>query len=347
MFSLSSELSSEKGPVGSLVVQEECSGWEGVISPLIISEGNEGVELYNVIGSGAHGVVWRAKSAKYEVDVVVKELRQCFDPDIVSEELSKKVQITRECMNREAAVLMSLNALVEKLRGKINNEILLTVFPELYAVVMDTNNDCQKIVMEYVEGDTLNKLVNDRYRFSVAESVYIAKYLAFAAHYMHEMGYVYRDWKFDNIIYDQGSSRVVLLDYGLVHHKVLSPKNCFGGNLSTIAPESWPAKGSDIDAYENNAGVASDLYGIACVFYRLLMNHHPYDNVPGFISDFKSSRDAHREKPPIPIVYRNRRNNKIPSFLSELVMELLKKDPVERLARIPSAKHLFGLLSKI
>lgn len=69
------------------------------------------------------------------------------------------------------------------------------------------------IVMEYVKGESLRKLLNHR-RFTIQESYSLANLLGTLLHILHSNGYVYCDLKPENILYDEQTAVFRLIDFG-------------------------------------------------------------------------------------------------------------------------------------
>jgi len=71
------------------------------------------------------------------------------------------------------------------------------------------------MVMEYISGGTLGYAASHGFRFNDMEMAYIAREILQALDYIHSRDYIHRDLKPDNLMYDQNSGRIKLIDFGL------------------------------------------------------------------------------------------------------------------------------------
>jgi serine/threonine-protein kinase len=143
-------------------------------------------EVTSPLGEGGMGVVFRALDTKLHRAVALKLLPDHFadDPD----------RLLR--FQREAQVLASLN------------------HPNIAQIYgLEESNDARCIVMELVEGETLQERLK-RGAIPVAEALRIAKQVTEALEAAHERGVIHRDLKPGNIkLTSDGTVKV--LDFGL------------------------------------------------------------------------------------------------------------------------------------
>ena len=66
--------------------------------------------------------------------------------------------------------------------------------------------------MEYVEGKTLNGLLKKQ--LSEHQVKHLFKQLVEAVGYLHSRNVSHRDLKLDNIMVEDGSNRIVIIDFG-------------------------------------------------------------------------------------------------------------------------------------
>lgn len=285
------------------------------------------------LANGSQGVVCSADFNGQRV--AVKEMKK-------SPELPLgKIELRQARFDAEAVALLRIQGLIRDIKEQACDTLPIDVFPDLKAILLDTNHRCSAIVMELLESKSLKQLVADEYDFSLRDILDLGKSLASAAHYLANLGYVYRDWSFRNIHFDPKNRRTVLVDYGLVYHSNLVDKNSFGGSPSSLAPECWPSNEviSGKTEYVSKFSEASDLYGIACLLYRLIEGRLPY-SLPSL--KFLFARDAHQKQCVLPM-----RNFFMPDVLINIVLDLLQKDPDMRVNYIENAKCLFEILEGI
>src|SRR5437764_4926370 len=147
------------------------------------------------------------------------------------------------------------------------------------------------LVMEYVEGNTLDVELKKRGRFSPAEAVAVLTPVMSVLNAAHAMGVVHRDLKPENIMIGKpstgGEPVVKLLDLGIAKLREVAGAEKTGTTALTSAghvlgtpydmsPEQWgelPRDGnSDIDG-------RADIYSLGIVFYELIAGARPFKGV--------------------------------------------------------------------
>jgi serine/threonine protein kinase len=143
------------------------------------------------------------------------------------------------------------------------------------------------MVMEYVEGHTLDHELKQRGRFTPAEALEILTPIMSVLETAHSMGVVHRDLKPENIMIgkatENGAPVVKLLDLGIAKMREIAGDN--GGNTALtmagqvlgtpyyMSPEQWgeiPRDGnSEIDG-------RADIYSLGLVFYELISGRRPF-----------------------------------------------------------------------
>jgi len=137
------------------------------------------------------------------------------------------------------------------------------------------------MVMEYVEGHTLDVAIKTRGRFSAAEALEVLSPIMSVLDTAHSMGVVHRDLKPENIMIGKatdGPPVIKLLDLGIAKMREIAGDN--GGNTALtmagqvlgtpyyMSPEQWgeiPRDGSsEIDG-------RADVYSLALVFYEMVL----------------------------------------------------------------------------
>ncbi|MFC1849650.1 protein kinase [candidate division CSSED10-310 bacterium] len=137
--------------------------------------------------------------------------------------------------------------------------------------------------------------------------------------FLHGAGLVHRDLKPDNIIITQDGIPV-LVDFGIMlqvsgkeSREILSVEHGMVGTVHYMAPEQ--IRGEFVDA-------RADLYSLGCILYELLTGKPPFAR-----RDIKASLEGHLYLTPHPV---SRVRSDIPSRIDELVLNLLAKDPRDR-----------------
>jgi serine/threonine protein kinase/WD40 repeat protein len=183
------------------------------------------------------------------------------------------------------------------------------------------------IVMEYVEGQSLKRLIQEAGPLPVPRVCAIIKQVAAALEAAHQLGMVHRDIKPDNIVLlaTPTGEQPKVLDFGIAKLKEarlgdtnLTATGVVMGTPQYMSPEQALGKrGDDLDG-------RSDLYSLGCVMYEMLTGVLPFaaDTTLGLLQ-------AHAFQPPRPIA-EVRPDLQIPESISGLVMCCLAKNRDDR-----------------
>ncbi len=133
--------------------------------------------------------------------------------------------------------------------------------------------------MEFVDGRTIETLIQDRGPLPVEEAVQVAITLCRALQAVHEAGLLHRDLNTHNVM-REASGRIVLMDFHAGLERQLSRTELIGTPLY-LAPE--------VLLSEQPASVQSDVYSAAVIAFRLLTAAFPVD-----ADSLETLRDRHR-----------------------------------------------------
>ena len=130
--------------------------------------------------------------------------------------------------------------------------------------------DKQCIVMEYVEGESLDTLLHRKGKFSNEETENILRQIVDALSYLHKKDIMHRDIKPQNFKV-QPDGTVKMLDFGIAKHKY-SPKltqvGFVVGTMEYLAPEQ----------FQQQEGMKSDIWALAVMTYELLTGYMPFES---------------------------------------------------------------------
>lgn len=173
------------------------------------------------------------------------------------------------------------------------------------------------LVMEYVQGPTLQEILSTERVLDVARSLNLAVQTAQALGYAHQAGLVHRDVKPGNILVT-ANDKVKVTDFGIARslaQATVTEPGVVMGTTHYLAPEVINGQ---------PATPASDVYAMGVVLYRMLTGRLPFQAETSMAIMLK-----HLQEPPTPP---RSLNPLIPAALERIVLVCLSKDPLTRYA---------------
>lgn len=253
-------------------------------------------QLLRMIGHGGMGMVFKAYHPRLQRYVAIKLL-----PGL---HLSDQTAIIR--LQRETAAA-----------GRVEHENIV------YAFDAGEQDGIDYLVMEFVEGVDLARLVAACEPLAVADACEIVRQAALGLAHVEACGLVHRDIKPSNLMLSR-EGIVKILDLGLarlregpIDEAEATHSGFLLGTADYIAPEQ-------IDT-PRLADVRSDLYSLGCAMFKLLAGRAPFSDEKH--SSVNQRIDAHRHEPPPSI--RTLRPD-VPEALEALLLRMLAKDPAKR-----------------
>ena len=172
------------------------------------------------------------------------------------------------------------------------------------------------MLMEFVEGVTLEQRLRDGGPLAAPEAVYYISQALSALDYAHANGVIHRDIKPANMIVTPGGV-LKLMDFGIAKgaadHKLTQTGTTLG-SLYYMSPEQ-------IQGAANLDGRA-DLYSVGVSLYELVTGRRPFDGDSQF-----AIMAAHLEKTPVPPIAVDPR---LPQALNDVILLSVAKDPNAR-----------------
>jgi eukaryotic-like serine/threonine-protein kinase len=172
------------------------------------------------------------------------------------------------------------------------------------------------LVMEFVDGMTLDRFVSNKSLLPVETVVDIMRQSAEALRYLAGEGVIHRDIKPGNIILRK-DGRVKIADFGcalLDDYPAASLR--VAGSLPYMAPEQIDGK---------PIGHLSDMYSLGAVFYHLLTGRHPFE-----LDDDQNAHSYARKilgMRPTPVM---ECRQDVPPGIARVVERMLQKKPEDR-----------------
>jgi serine/threonine protein kinase len=186
--------------------------------------------LVERVGSGPSGTVWRARDEQNDRYVAVKEPRVTGNP----EDEERRRAMRRLPHEARAAAQVDHPAAVA-----------------IHDVLVD--DELPWIVMELVEGESLEAALAERGALADADAARIGLAVLGALHAAHRVGIVHRDLKPSNVLLGAGGERVVVTDFGI---GASGRGNAQEAAVGFVAPECGSGRG---------AGPASDLWSLGAL----------------------------------------------------------------------------------
>lgn len=252
-------------------------------------------DLIRCIGRGGMGVVFEAFDRELQRPVAVKMM----SPALLSDPTNSQ-RLLREA--RAAAT--------------INCPLVVAI----YAV--SKTKDLPYLVMELVDGDSLQQRLTDSKTLDVDFAIEIAAQVTEALVAAHAKDVVHRDIKPANILLQRETDSVKLTDFGLAYTTSENPLTQTGKLIGTpeyLAPEQ--IDGGDVDR-------RSDLFSLGSVIYQMCAGHPPF-NGQSLVATLREVTSTQ----PRPL---RQANPKVPPWLSELVKQLHAKRPEDRIQNAES-----------
>jgi len=173
------------------------------------------------------------------------------------------------------------------------------------------------IVMDYLPGGNLAACV-EQGTLPLKEVVRILSEVASALDYAHRRGFVHRDVKPSNVLFDE-DGQAVLTDFGLV--KALTDESSLTSTGQMLGTPTYMAPEQLNVELKDQVGPATDVYALGVVTYQMLTGRVPFEGTTAQVIG------AHLyEPPPSP----SELNPALPPQLEEPLLKALAKSPAER-----------------
>ncbi|MGA7934027.1 MAG: protein kinase [Kovacikia sp.] len=129
------------------------------------------------------------------------------------------------------------------------------------------------LVMDYIPGQTLDKLVLPEHPLPEITAINYIQQVGVALKAVHQLGLLHRDVKPQNLILQQGTGQVVLIDFGTARE--------FSPGLTQTHTSVLSDGYAPIEQYLPHAKrtAATDVYGLAATLYTLLTAQVPIASV--------------------------------------------------------------------
>ncbi|MEM7048474.1 MAG: serine/threonine-protein kinase [Acidobacteriota bacterium] len=186
------------------------------------------------------------------------------------------------------------------------------------------------IAMEFVSGDSLRTHLGRQRQLPIPMAIHVCHSVATALAAAHHEGVLHYDIKPGNVLIRE-DGRTKITDFGISHAMTnLSKESGFlYGTPGYLPPETILGEGRD---------ERSDLFALGVMAYRCVVGEEPFTG--------GSLRAVLLQTLQAEVAVPASRRPGIPPGLDELIMDLLRKDPAERLSSAREAARRFGELAR-
>jgi serine/threonine-protein kinase len=249
-------------------------------------------EVVGELGRGAMGVVYKARDPQIDRLVAVKTV------SLWGQEPEEEAEFRGRFMNEAKAA------------GRLHHAGIVAI----YDVGEDPENNEPYIVLEYIAGETLNRILAREKKLPLPQALRLAQEIAEALDYAHAQGVVHRDVKPANILVTEGG-HAKIADFGIAKlnlaHFTLPGRML--GTPAYMAPEQLTGDGVD---------GRSDLFSLGVILYAMVTGHSPFQGNSATTVCFKV---ANREPLAASALDLN-----LPHELDEVISKAMAKDPEAR-----------------
>lgn len=254
-------------------------------------------ELLEVVGDGGMGRVFKAKEIQLERTVAIKIIQSQIGTNVLA-----AARFRRE--------------------GKLLSTLTHPNVVRIYRCAF-TNDNQPFIVMEFIDGVSLRKLLADKERLAADMVINIGIQICQALAFAHGKGVLHRDLKPDNIMLQKKQNNVdvvKLIDFGLAKmagstDDAETNSGMVVGSFHYMSPEQ---------CLGHKADNRSDIYSLGCLLYECM------SGVPPFTGQAPLAiLKQHVEDSPLRLS-QYRKKEEIPSGLEEIIFKCLAKAPSDR-----------------
>jgi hypothetical protein len=171
------------------------------------------------------------------------------------------------------------------------------------------------IAMQYIQGVTLSKLLQQEKKLEYARIISIAKQICRGLKYAHQNEIVHRDIKSGNIMVEPGD-KVFISDFGIA--KVIDSPSITTTGMAMGTPEYMAPEQCEVGVVDGQ----SDIYGLGVILFEMIAGRPPFLAETPLAVAYKQVH----ETPPL----LSKKVPDVPPRLELIVAKCLKKAKVER-----------------
>ncbi|MCA9027108.1 MAG: serine/threonine protein kinase [Planctomycetaceae bacterium] len=273
-------------------------------------------EVFEVLGRGGMGIVFRARDPKLNRIVAIK---------VLAPELAANPNARRRFLREAQAAAAISHPHVVTIHAVDEGEDTSTPAAQSSR---GASTALPYLVMECIVGQTLQQKLDKQGSLRLTETLRIGHQLACGLAAAHKQGVIHRDIKPANILLENGVERVKITDFGLARAAddvSITRTGEVSGTPQYMSPEQ--ATGDPIDH-------RSDLFSLGCVLYAMCTGRSPFRATTLAAAIRRVCDDTPRAIAEL--------NPETPTWLIAIIDQLLEKNPN---ARIQSADEVAELLN--
>ncbi len=253
--------------------------------------------LREKLGEGSFGAVYRAWDPQLERDIAIKLIH----PDIARRD-APGTRVLRE----------------GRVVAKVRHENVVTVFG------VESHDDHVGLCMEYVEGCTIDDVVRSQGVLSSAEATIVGQRVCAALAAVHAADLVHRDVKARNVMREDATGRIVLMDFG-------SGLKVQPGQDTSVPIAGTPLYMAPEVLLGDPPSPRSDVYSVGVLLYYLTTLGFPIEG-----SSLDEIREAHRDGNRR---FLTERRPDVPASFARIVERALDANPSNRQSNAASLLH--------
>ncbi|PCJ52252.1 MAG: hypothetical protein COA79_24300 [Planctomycetota bacterium] len=259
-----------------------------------------GYEIMEKLGQGGMGAVYLGRQINMDRKVAIKTLNANL--------ASKKSNIKKFLKEAKSVAQLNHNNIVK-------------------GIDVGQNKGRYYFIMEYVDGPTIQKVLDDDGIVEETRALSIAKQMADAIRYINQANFVHRDIKPDNIILtSKGVPK--LADLGLVlseddkddHDKSESLSASSTGVNTTFV--GTPHYISPEQAQEQDVDFRSDIYSLGATLFHMVTGRTPFEGDRSIIIMTKHITED--------VIPPNEINSVLSKGVNDLILKMMEKEPNDR-----------------
>jgi eukaryotic-like serine/threonine-protein kinase len=199
-------------------------------------------EILQILGEGGMGAVYKARDRELNRMVALKVIR----PELAGHQ-----------------------AIIDRFKQELLLATQVTHKNVIRIYDLSEADGMKFITMEFVEGEDLRGLMQQKGKLEPGEAVEIMQQTCRALEAAHSAGIIHRDLKPQNIMRDK-AGRILVMDFGLartLEGDGMTQTGALVGTMDYMSPEQ--ALGKDLDQ-------RSDVFALGLIFYELLTGKMPF-----------------------------------------------------------------------